>query len=581
MIERLLETWLNKANERSFQIPFCHALAAEGHTILHLSRHCGMELGKDILTIGPDGIPCAYQLKGAGGGRLSLSKWRDELGRQMHPLVHCQIVHASLPAHRHHRAFVVINGDLDEEVHHEIEAFNQANANAGQPERQLKTILKGELLKKFSDLQSNFWATNLRDIKTYLELMLEDGRAPLNKSSLGRLLESSLPFRAKGKKKPTRNECVRAAAGSAIICASAIANYTNAGNHVAEFEGWTLVWSYILGLAERWSLNLRDLAFVLDVAREAMYSSLERLCDELMERTNFIESDTLGDDLLLRARMTHILGLMGIYGLWRQQRIAGGKERADEARNEFIGDFCRKYKLKKWLWGEAAVPLFLGWNFYFRTIDGTLESDFMYGHLIQAITECNAPGSTCPLPNPYYDAEEVLPHLLGLKAKPIRDVFSGRSWALESLMHLFVRTNLKANARFLIPPITRLGLFRFEPDEKWRYYMLKRRKTPGTVHERFLRPPHRWSELRAEAEEHEGTDLPLLIKQFPIEYLCFLCAVPYRLIPSGVRWLSTALQDDPSAEHRAEPQARRRRPTGRKKTDLSTGDDPSKAEPRT
>ena len=30
MIERLLENWLNRANERSFQYPFCYWLASQG-----------------------------------------------------------------------------------------------------------------------------------------------------------------------------------------------------------------------------------------------------------------------------------------------------------------------------------------------------------------------------------------------------------------------------------------------------------------------------------------------------------------------------------------------------------------------
>jgi hypothetical protein len=85
--------------------------------------------------------------------------------------------------------------------------------------------------------------------------------------------------------------------------------------------------------------------------------------------------------------------------------------------------------------------------------------------------------------------------------------------------------------------------------------------------------------MRMEAEEHQGSDLPSLIKQFPVEYLCFLCTVPYRLIPSGIRWLSTALQEDSRAGDLAEPKARKRRPKARKKVDPATGDDPSKRKP--
>src|SRR5438067_1415359 len=120
MIERLLETWLSRANERSFQIPFCHSLAYEGYTVVHLTRHCSMEAGKDILAIAPDGVPCAYQLKGVDGGKLSLTKWREELYGQVLSLVNGKIVHPSVPEHSHHRSYLVINGELEEEVAREI-----------------------------------------------------------------------------------------------------------------------------------------------------------------------------------------------------------------------------------------------------------------------------------------------------------------------------------------------------------------------------------------------------------------------------------------------------------------------------
>ena len=91
---------------------FCHWLAYKGHTVVHLTRHCAMEMGKDILAIDPDGVPCAYQLKGVeGGGRITLAQWRNDLSKQMHPLVHRKIVHPSIP-NQPHRSFIVINGDL-------------------------------------------------------------------------------------------------------------------------------------------------------------------------------------------------------------------------------------------------------------------------------------------------------------------------------------------------------------------------------------------------------------------------------------------------------------------------------------
>ena len=63
--------------ERSYQAPFCQMLAADGHLVVHSTRHAAIEFGKDIITIGRDGVPCAFQLKGNPGSRLILRQLRD------------------------------------------------------------------------------------------------------------------------------------------------------------------------------------------------------------------------------------------------------------------------------------------------------------------------------------------------------------------------------------------------------------------------------------------------------------------------------------------------------------------------
>ncbi len=55
MIERAIENWLTKTNERNYQAAFCQVLMHQGHRVLFSSSHGPMEQGKDIITIGPDG----------------------------------------------------------------------------------------------------------------------------------------------------------------------------------------------------------------------------------------------------------------------------------------------------------------------------------------------------------------------------------------------------------------------------------------------------------------------------------------------------------------------------------------------
>jgi hypothetical protein len=507
-----------------------------------------MEMGKDILAIDPDGVPCAYQLKGIGGSKMSIGEWRRELSQQIGPLVNERIVHPSIPQDCHHRSFIVVNGELEEEVHRAIDDFNQTNARSGFPERKVETILKGQLFQFFKDLQSDFWATNLHDLKTYLEMLTEDGRGQLPKAKLCKLFKSALPFELKTDKKsrktrPSADECVRAISGCSIICASAISPFTNQENHLAEFEAWTLLRSYTLALAEKWNLPQSKVRFAVELAEDAMYTALGRLCDEMMGRDHYVEGTNLAyvaDAFVYRVRITQLLGLLGIYGLWRQQRVKAGQEEVDEKRDDFLRKFCMEKADLICLWGEYAIPQVLACYFFSRAFHSTQESDFRYLRLLHIIARKNQPGQKDALANPYYDAEAILPYVLGLERKPLRDSFAGSSYFLEGLLHLAVRTNYKEAIKSIFPDVTRVGLKSYVPEEPWQFYLFDNVRR-GTSHQRMLPLPQSWPNLRALAEESEGKEIPRLLKQFPILYLCFLCVLPHRANASGLRWLSTQL----------------------------------------
>jgi hypothetical protein len=538
LIERLLDDWLIRANERSFQIPFCHSLAYEGHTVVHLSRHCAMEMGKDILTIAKDGVPCAYQLKGVdGSGKLSLRAYREDLERQLHSLVLGEVVHPSIPSGQPHRAYIVINGELEEEVSRAIDDFNRTLATSGM-DRRVNVILRGELFRRFKELQSDFWATNLGDVKTYLELYLEDGRGQLPKEKIASLFENALPFKGKDDKAPSQNEVTKAAAGCAIICASSISSFTNAGNHLAEFEAWTMYLGYILSITERWNLPQAPLQFAIDVAFEAMYSALARLCDELMERQDYSEGNVLSDRPLYEVRMTHLLGLMGIYGLWRSHRVRSRLEQDDENRARFLRQFSQERSKLLSLWGEYAVPQFLAHNFFRRTFDHGPATDIFYCRLIEAILTLNGEGGN-GLANPYYDPERHFTGLFKVDRDSSQESFYGSSFYLEGLLDLFVRTNFKQTLRGIFPSIMKVGFRHYIPSEPWRYYLYRNRC--GKNHHWYMQPPHKWGELKMRAAENDGDELPKLIKQYPIGFLCFLCVYPHRVNASGLRWLSSRL----------------------------------------
>ena len=258
-----------------------------------------------------------------------------------------------------------------------------------------------------------------------------------------------------------------------------------------------------------------------------------------MTRNEFIEGSSLAETayhaLFVRIRLTHVLGLMSNYALWRRDR-----KESDPKRDDFLREFCLKHQNKLLLWGEHAIPQFLAYYFYFRTIDATCVPDKFLLNLITTIATANAPNGSRPLFNPYYTIEETLPFLIGTADDPLDDDFNEASYTLEALIHLFVPRNWKQAMFSIWPATTRVSARRFKPAQKWGYYFWRCDK--GRYEEKMSTPNQKWDDLKATASEHKGNELPKLIKNVPILYLCFLCVFPHRLHANGVRWVASELE---------------------------------------
>ena len=537
MLERVIENWLDNTTERNYQEPFCYILSSEGHTIIHSTRHPAMELGVDIITIAPDGTPCAYQLK---TGNISLSKWRNEVGSQTDDLVCGQLDHPSVDITKYHRSYFVTNGRIEEEVSRAIADRNRAWASQNQPYRRLETIVRGELFEKAKKLGTDLWPSELNDTKTLLEMYLENGEGILPKQKLSSLFEST--FQLNKETTPSKSDCRRTIASAGLLCAIVVSSYTNKENYIAEIEAWMLYIAYVFAIAEKWNLPENVYKNEVEIAIQSIYYTLGDLCSEIKERTFLIEGDPLTDSYVYKVRMTLLLGLMSIYALWR--RI---KEEPKDEVDDFIRDFCKEKHRQLDLWGEAAIPQFLAFFWYYRKIDGSMKPDCLIRQLITSICKLNRPGNETFLANPYYEAEDILPylhaHILIPPPEPLRDSFEGQSYALEGLVHMFVRRNWKQAMRSLWPAVTRLQFESYVPDNSCEFY----RWRSENGHNNFDSPTHAqdWEELKTTSSESEGTCIPSTIKEHPILLLLFLCVYPHRMNAEIMRWLDTQMKDIP------------------------------------
>lgn len=537
LLEKVIENWLDKAGEKTFQEAFCAMLAAEGHIIIHLTRHCAMELGKDIITIGPDGIPCAYQLKGNPGGKLSLSQWRGEINKQVIDLVSGKITHPSLdPSLPHHKAFLVTNGEIEEEVSRAIDDMNRGWANQGLSQR-LEVIVRGQLLEKAKGLGLNLWPSELLDTKTLLELLLACGKSPLLKEKLIHLFEGIFLFHnEEASNKIKKDGLRRIASSAALLCAVATSSYKTQTNHLAEIEAWTIYLGYLFGAVERWNFEPQLVETEIQLAIDAIYNSLHRLYEELTMRSDYTEGDPLIDKIYIpyKIRMTWLIGLMSIFYLLRRET----KEPENEI-EKFILRFCSTHQSEMILAGESLIPLYLALYWKLR-LSNQGKPEKVLCKLLVFLSERNQMESKYPpLANPYYLTENLIPNLVGLEDAP-DDSFRGYSYMLEPLIHLGVKRNMKKLLQKIWPNITRIGFKSFIFMEKWHFYGW--RNTVGSNFVEIPAPTQYWNDLVTKANDDNGDSLPSTIKNYPAIFLLMLIVYPFRMNADGVRWLDKNLK---------------------------------------
>jgi len=496
-----------------------------------------MEMGKDIIAIAPDGTPCAYQLKSLKNKRLTLNAWRHEIQPQILDLV-AGINHPSVNKSKCHKSYLVINGKIEEEVTRSIDDMNIKWKNSNQ-KYELNIITEGEIFNKAKKLGINIWQSDLSVWKNVLELYLNNGKGILPKKKIANIFEKLFPFKKNEKKKiPSKNHLANIISSSAILCLISISSFTMAKNYVAEIEAWTIYLSYVLALVDKWHLPKkyweREFEFVL----EYIYLSLQNLCEELKVRKNYVEGLVLVDKEFFHVRITWLIALMSIYGLWNRCR-----SNIEEDHEEFIKEFCLKYFKSMELWGEAAIFQFILYFWYFKKINPTRDPDDLLADLINVISKLNAPDSAKCLANPYYEANDILPYKLGLEKEDIGVNFESQSYTIEGLINLYVRLNWKQSMKLLWPDATRISFIEFEPKYKWHYYRWHNEE--GTYKTVIPRIPKTWDELKKESFESEGKLLPTTLKKYPLFVLLFLLVYPHRVNSQALRWLDSQIRKIP------------------------------------
>ena len=389
-----------------------------------------MEQGKDIITRDKSGCIHAFQLK---TGDINQGFWRNIKG-EIDALIQLPIVHPSVQKDDGHRAYLVCNGEITDEVRFEIDQINEDNVRRIRGYAYLNVITFPELLGMFIQAQGEFLPKNIEEFRAFLSLHLSDGRDFLDKNELAKFLVSSVFTSGITRK----SDKIHAISSSVVLLSHLLKSFQEENNHLALFEAWGLLASEIVvfaesnKLSEGWQTSLR-------LALDEATANLNHLKDETLSRSDFLEGDFMGDgDLMYKGRVTIVLGALSVLEL---QLLEEG--RSKEPDGSIVALVLNNIG-RLWLWGDSAVPFLLNIVWLLEAANQTETADNLLKKLLIAITDTNSRShrDARPLPSPYYSLSQILETQYGVAEEPVDfESFVDHSYCLSVIVQTLTRRN--------------------------------------------------------------------------------------------------------------------------------------------
>lgn len=520
MIERLLENWLTKTNERGYMIPYCQLLLSKGYKLLYISPHGMLEEGKDIIALNGQGKPEAFQLK---NGDINLAQWRLIQG-EINELVTIPIQHASVAEKSEFKTWLVTNGEVKDPVRTQILTLNRNNWGQ-QVDKKLEYQDKGILLADFLKYYGHFFPSEPADFKLFLELHLEDGTDMFPKEKYLKYIEPHLQIDS-NELKPTKASSL---ISSAVILTSYILTpWLDKNNYVAQIEAWLCLISTIFATVTKFNIEPKFYSPSLEIIQLAIDECFEKLLEEVKNRNHLIEGDWRTDTVLYDTRVTIVLGYLCAYALYKKLQ---GKPLSTEKE---IVDICQKYEPKMKFNGEAYSPLLI-YYFWLNELNKRPETGNRISSLIIGLTNPKKYPTIFGWPNPYYTYEYSFRLNCGFITKEHTDSFTGQSYSLKALLGIIVRRNGKEFIEEHWRKISHIQFAEFVPNPIWETFLWRAR---NGVHEtRFPNQTQSWKQLYEEAFSNEFVKMPDLLKKHPEILLLFVLIYPHRLTEENIRFL--------------------------------------------
>jgi len=527
LIERLVENWLDNVNERGYEAAFCQALAAKGYRIVHRSSHGPMEQGKDVIAVSQNGEVCAYQLK---TGNLDQRIWRSISG-EVNDLVESAILHPNIDPTVPFKPFLVTNGEITDTVRLDIVAKNLAWRNRQREPLQL--ILKHDLFNWFVELQGRFLPTTPVDFQRFLGLYLAEKRDFLDKRNFCEFLESFLPI----DDEIPRAEIRRVFSATAVIANYVLSGFQSVENHLAVAEGWIIVITYLLRIAESFRPYRRLWEPALRLCIAGMEDSLQLLADEALSNPHLIEGDPSVDMPFIAARKTIVLGYLAGFAIYN--RLAEKKHPQDF---DFFGKVLQGFSPSQLhLWSESASPYIFAMIAFVWLYGREGQACRMAGSVANTICKANSRSQPVGLPDAYFEPQDLM-RAMALGENPFghHQSFVGRSQSIQTFVEFIARRYRKRMLELLWHGISEIDPDEFVPTKA--ADLCRWRSKKGDSQTRRWPHPQDWNSLLRVAEKRETPDL-LLCADFPELVVLFFLVFPHRMTPALSRFIDLRIMD--------------------------------------
>ncbi|WP_422003798.1 hypothetical protein [Roseivirga pacifica] len=515
MTERLIENWLSNINERSFQVPFAFILQLEGFEVVHVSRHCTMEHGKDILAISPEGDPCAFQLKTAVGGKIKYRQWSNEILPQLASL---SLVGVDHPAFKDKtkivKPYFVTNGQLEEEVFDALEKYNERNRRLGRSDLCVSTYLESDIKKGLLDLKEGIWYSDFGGFKLLLESYLDDGLGVVDSKTVSSLISFHLR-----KVKQSKRKAKRAFWNCAVALNIAFHNYFKKQNHFSIVKILVLFLSEAHYFFSESGHNITSFKKEYDFVFDMITIQLESLEEEVasMKDEDYLLNNLLDDSVVFKYRRLQILSLICSLNIHR--KLNSKKQSEYKELNRYIEEKLGDHEF----FGESMFGCLVNHYWYFRLSKSIECSESLMKNMIKTIVYRLHDRSFKYL-SPYGDFEDFL------KANLEHDdsnVLYKESYYLECFVDVLAHGNHKQFMTGLWYLTSEIHCISFKVD-KTNKLLLNRSETGKYLRKTWCQPQS-WKKLREQSGRYEVSEIPDLFIEYSSFYPLFLIFNPHRI----------------------------------------------------